>query len=650
MRRLTAFLSACAVFGAAGASSALDAGKIDGSPVRLDVTETAVLNWHGNNRNDPAGSGFAHRADDNYGEWINRLNVLMAWRAWQFGLRLDTVVYANAPTRDEFEHDPAYSQADRTAAKQSLPYRYRDTFLVQGNLRKGPRDPAIWPSKVFLSYVNPNLEVTVGDAYVAFGRGLVLNVRKFDEIGADTTVQGGKIIYRLSPLTFTGVAGLSNPTRVDDATGYKLQDPDDLCTDGQPADETTYNYVSQCKRSIYPYRQTWSRDAIFGGRVEGRIGASTIGVHVADIHRRVNLFPGTDPTSAEPSLARDVLGYGTSVAIPRISDKLPLNVYGEVAIQKRVPFPDDSANPKPRDDKYGYAGYMALSLPTGAVTSSFEFKHYRSYLPAKLNMDPTIYGSSGFTAVQYTANPTVELITQDSLFDNSCNTGGRLREDVHVADGYTVFGSAAYFENWQIQCGAGPTLGLTEKSDQPLDEHHIYDGYVGFDLRSQTEQTYLTVMLGSRKETRKVGDDYYREGWLQLNGSKALGGLWSIEVDAWHRNRYQNLEAWREGQTYLGLKYASKRSIVIGHEYTTRKSQIVPGARSWDGAFLDGLSGLATSSVQHYINFGGQLKFSDEVMLRFMVGQQRGALKCVNGVCRFFPPFEGVRTELIVRY
>jgi len=33
-----------------------------------------------------------------------------------------------------------------------------------------------------------------------------------------------------------------------------------------------------------------------------------------------------------------------------------------------------------------------------------------------------------------------------------------------------------------------------------------------------------------------------------------------------------------------------------------------------------------------------------------MVGQQRGALKCVSGVCRFFPAFEGARTELIFRY
>ena len=38
------------------------------------------------------------------------------------------------------------------------------------------------------------------------------------------------------------------------------------------------------------------------------------------------------------------------------------------------------------------------------------------------------------------------------------------------------------------------------------------------------------------------------------------------------------------------------------------------------------------------------------VMLHGVFGTQRGGLKCVNGVCRTFPPFAGARAELVIRY
>jgi hypothetical protein len=158
--------------------------------------------------------------------------------------------------------------------------------------------------------------------------------------------------------------------------------------------------------------------------------------------------------------------------------------------------------------------------------------------------------------------------------------------------------------------------------------------------------------LGTRREDRAFGsaEPYYREGWIMLTGSKTLTGLYSVEIDAWHRNRYQNLEAWREGQSYLSLKYASKYAAIFGHEYSTRLSQISPPGTEIPNDPMRPLRFLPTDGVQHFLNVGGQIKFSDEVMLRFLFGEQRAALKCVSGVCRFFPAFAGARAELIVRY
>jgi len=615
---------------------AKDIGKIDGAPYRVDITETALLNWHGDNLNT------IKRVDDNYAEWINRFNVLFAWKAWQVGLRIDSAKYLNAPTVGEFQ-DRSYSATDRTYAEQQLPYRYRDTALVQGNLKPSTRDPSVWPSKIWVSYIKPKYEITLGDAYVAFGRGFVLNIRKFDEIGADTTLQGAKVVGRVDKFTFTGVVGLSNPTRVDDATGTKLADAPVRC------DEST---ALRCRDGWALPWQTWSRDIIGGGRVETKVGTTTLGVHVADVHRRPRI---DDPEAKsqlytdDPTFVRDVLGVGANVSAPKLSEAFPVNLYTEVALQRRVPYAD-SADPATN----GYAAYAAASYTAGPVTTSLEGKHYRSFNPVKLNADKSKY--SAFSAVQYTANPTVELITQDSLTDNSCTTGGRARVDVKATKGYTLFASAAKFANWQQQCGAGPSLGISTTSTD-LDRHNITDLYTGFDVRADSG-SYLTLMLGTRREIKDAtGDFYYREGWLQANGSQIVSGPYSIEVDMWHRNRYLNGESWREGQTYLSLKYASRGAVIFGHEYSTRNSQINQDPSNKGHDILRPLrflpfdvDGDGTTDVQHFLNVGGQVKFGDDVILRFLFGEQRAALKCVSGVCRFFPAFAGARTELIVRY
>ena len=63
------------------------------------------------------------------------------------------------------------------------------------------------------------LDVTAGDSYVQFGRGLVLSMRKVDELGVDTTLFGAKASYEKDPFGVTVIAGLANPARVDEPTG-----------------------------------------------------------------------------------------------------------------------------------------------------------------------------------------------------------------------------------------------------------------------------------------------------------------------------------------------------------------------------------------------------------------------------------------------
>jgi hypothetical protein len=596
-------------------ADAKDVGKVGGDPVRVDITETSYLNYHVDNRNDPNAYDVDKRLDDNYGEWLNRFNVTAAWKDWQAGLRFDTATYFHRPKLSQYEEG-----TQRDNARESLRYRLRDTYVVAPFL----------PSKLYLTYAKPDIEVTAGDAYVSFGRGMVLSIRKIDELAADTSLQGAKVIGRLKPFTLTAVAGLANPVRIDEATGVILRDP------APDAD--------------HAYRVAWSRDLITGARAEARLGTNTLGFQIANIHRRDDLKLSGD----QAFNSKDITNGGISIAIPKIAEAVPINLYAELAVQKRSRF--EGKGDESTDDR-GYAAYSSLSLKTGILTSSFEGKHYRGFYPAKLNSDSTRYGA--FNAVQYMTPPTVERITQDSLLDNSCVTGGRARFDVQPTKTYLAYFSVAYFANWgersPTSCAVGPAFGITKPEGRPDPKRNdTWDGYIGFELRSPKDASYMLLTGGIRRDLEsETGATFYREGWIEFDFVKTLDANYSIELSGRDRNRYEGTtgDAWHEGETVFALKYTSKRSIFIGHEFTTRPINI----RANENGLFSGLgnrnsSFLSSGSIQHFFNIGGQIKFNDNIFLRVLVGQQRGALKCVSGVCRQFPAFEGVKSELVINY
>ena len=51
-----------------------------------------------------------------------------------------------------------------------------------------------------------------------------------------------------------------------------------------------------------------------------------------------------------------------------------------------------------------------------------------------------------------------------------------------------------------------------------------------------------------------------------------------------------------------------------------------------------------------YFNGSVIYKFNASSNVKVFAGQQRGGLKCISGVCRIFPAFEGARLELTVRF
>ena len=87
--------------------------------------------------------------------------------------------------------------------------------------------------------------------------------------------------------------------------------------------------------------------------------------------------------------------------------------------------------------------------------------------------------------------------------------------------------------------------------------------------------------------------------------------------------------AWTEGNVYVALRWAPKLVISAGYEFTTNAQE--------------------EHNTHHFFNGSILWNITSSTSLTLFGGGNRPGLKCVSGVCRVFPAFEGVRLELVVR-
>jgi hypothetical protein len=617
---------ACVGLGAASvvcprAAHAVDLPKVgDAAPV-LDLTETSIVAQHFHARTTEGEDPTEH----GYGTWLNRLNVALHWKRLTLGTRLDSSLYWLRP-EDASDLDPA--QRDNIVRDGAS--RYRD---------------GIYPAKLFLKYQSPTLEVTAGDSYVQFGRGLVLSMRKIDELGVDNTVRGGKVTWNEDPFSVTLVAGLANPNRVDEASGRALFVPRPLPTDTsgpQPlfGSDRIVGAQIEAGRGLPVVLSTHvarvTRCAPFKYDANGRIIDGTFDAPIGSCEPNdTRTWLASLPTSSAALNASEVLNAGQGIEIPSLWGHG--KIYVEGAVQRR--YHDEAPNDPTAN---GNALYAAASANYGPVTHTLEVKSYRNFHATSSAVDTT--RATELNNILYSTPPTAELITQDAEGGNFnlCVDGGRLRTDIRTSDSFLFYGTGAYFYTRSEMTGGGCTeYGDTQTSNKNPDAVHndVFDGLGGFEWRFDSDRSHFFASAGARDDTKRTGEFYYNELHAEYAFTKHIKGPFSFELTGRHRLRKeenQNLrgdpnnlseEPWREGEHYTALKIAPKWVITQGIEYTSK-------------------IGLPT----YYFNGSVLYKFTGESNIRALVGQQRGGLKCVSGVCKVFPPFEGARVELTLRF
>ncbi len=637
MRARTIFFGGSLVASVAWAHTAraVDVVQVDGKPLRLEITETAIVGQRFDARTNE------RYEDQGYGSFINRLNAALSYQRWTVGTRLDSSIYWLKP-----EDRPIPAEIGAGAATPADRDQARADELLRLQRDGASRYPtSLYPAKLWATYKAPGLEVTAGDAYVQLGRGLVLSMRKIDELGADNTVRGAKVAWQKDPFSLTLVAGLANPSRVDEATGRALFLPNAVA--GEP-------------RGAQPL---FGSDRIVGAQVEAGRGLPVVmGTRAVRLTRcapysydaagvvNPNLLDAPigscTPSDTQTWLASLPAGNGPvlqasevnvasqSLEIPKMIGK-STKLYVEAAVQRRVH--DD----QPLDNNNtGNAVYGSLNVDVGVVTNTVEIKSYRNFYPLAGGVN--VSRASAFSTVVYSAPPTTEPLTQDAMFGffNACVDGGRLRSDVRVSHDVLLYASGAYyFTKSEVPGGGCDDRGRTVTQVAVADSVHnrVYDGFGGIELKFDGDKSHLFAQAGARDDTRVTGEEFYREFYGNYTFTKHLSGPFSLELTGRHRLRReenQNLagppgteEYWVQGENYVGLKIVPKWVFTQGFEYTT-------------------LIGQPTT----YFNGGLLYRFTSDSNLKLFGGQQRGGLKCVSGVCRIFPAYSGVRAELTLRF
>jgi len=505
---------ALVILGYSGAAHAIEL-RLWNQPLRIGIVESFYASYHGD-----LGPGLVSETDVNgaptssprFVDIQSRLNVDIGWRRFRAFTRFDTAAYPDRP-------------AGACGPDATTPVALRSRFC---------QNP-FYVEKWGIEYNGRTVEAVLGDFYVSFGRGMVLSIRKIDELGIDTTLRGGKLVYHDDRAAATLVLGVTNMQNVDEATGRTVKDY---------APESTF---------LRPVPAP--RDFIGGARAEYRFfDRVNVGLHEVGGIQALDAAPNTQRHDS-------FFLYGGSVDAPKLLRWLGVYFEGAGQLQSLS------------DVRHsGYALYGALNGYFGNLTLQLEVKDYEQYQPWKASVPG---GYVEFAPVQYLSPPTAERVLTELQAPIYDVRGLRLRADWRVNDWLLLYVSYAFFEDRSV-----PT--------SPLE---LNDPYGGAELRWNHGQSHFFPSGGYRLEwDEALHGEHQHIGHIEWDGTQVLPHGLSIETQGFVLMRNEPLlmvRPWTEGNAYVALKWTPYLVATLGYEWTTLQSTAAThhyfnGALQWN--------------------------------------------------------------------
>ena len=276
-------------------------------------------------------------------------------------------------------------------------------------------------------------------------------------------------------------------------------------------------------------------------------------------------------------------------------------------------------------DREGYAVYGSVSVnPLEGLAFLLEVRDYRSFLVA--NPDQSI-------PVAYHESPSMERFDQITP-TNSNNTGGRLLAEYYIKPiGMLVFVNALWY-GFSVEENSDHEELTDTFGEDAFTALHVYGGIE----KRWTSGYYLNVSAGWRQEVPNsisAGDTEFRRR------------LWHVETD-------------------VQVPLVGKHSLGLRTNFRMEDKELKPSFKSFmrgDAALTYGFAPVLTMGLlwtfqteddtrEEWLNLAGEVvwRFSDWGQISVFAGRNTGGIICVSGVCRDFPPFFGVRSELVARF
>ena len=299
---------------------------------------------------------------------------------------------------------------------------------------------------------------------------------------------------------------------------------------------------------------------------------------------------------------KDVFIPSVSIDLPKIAKKI--SFYGEFSlIQKNSYFS------LKKDSGHGI--YLESSFLGKELSILLEFKDYK-HLNYEYNRPPLLEAE--------------QLDILASQFDDDAMDSTGISLGIHYKPqnaSHLFFGSIKHLIS---QPEKHPFLGSYERKI-----FHVYGGIE----KTFKETGYLNVLAGWRDEenTSLVFLNFAgRTFHYQANLSYPLSSRLSIEVD-WKSKTFKGkFVDYFERRAYLSLHYSSLGIATLLFEQTDDPEIF----------FLYRKKNWWAGQVE--------IRITSANIVRILIGSTKGSVKCAGGICRFFPPFEGLRIEANLRF
>lgn len=520
-------------------------------------------------------TNFEDRDILDYVEVVNRLDLVGGTPLIGVGARVDGVgLFANRYILD----DELYHERDLLGSAVNSPFQ--DAYFDL--------------EKAWVELRTPALTLTGGDNYVAFGRGMALNLVKNTDIDIDTSLRGLRAVARLGRWDVTAVSGLTNPQQV------ALENPN---VGIQPDDA----------------------HAVTGARVDGYgLGPLNVGAHGVIVQ-----FSGGDLVDGWGAWGQPVGAWvaGASADAMGIGG-LDISVEGDWYGYDAVEIPVTQ----------GYALYGSVAAYPGKASILVE---------ARYNKD-TEWINTLSDGYEISSGPTLEyerVITEDSSAAVNSNNvvGGRARVDLRLGDPKKELTLVPYLS---VAAFRDDDLGGLHFNRAPETILHPIVG-----VQFIKHELHLLANVGQRLDIRDAMDDGTPLGadsllHADVDFAVPLAGKVSLELAPalmrfqWGENAQQQTD-YTDFSNALAIKVGSPWAFILYTDYSDN-----PLIRSTGN--LASLFGEAGESLYGAVEV--QWMPTSSTTLKAFYGAYRAGIRCAGGQCRSLPGFEGAKVSLTTTF